>query len=255
MKPAAGTPPRAYYQGCSRRRLAAVNSSTFIFTTFLQRMEFTHTYLAFVILCSSSGFKLLVTIKERNKPMTTKSISLETPKRYHPALASIHWVIAFLIFANVILASVAEGEGGHVPGTIFGLPVIGIHMLTGITILVLLSLRLIARWRTPRPELATAGHPLLDLAGVLNHYALYLFTFSMAITGILMAWDRGYFARIFGIGSDAAGPSLLDGLHLGALHGLSWLFLAFFIFLHVSAALYHQFIRKDHLLSRMWLGR
>jgi cytochrome b561 len=28
-----------------------------------------------------------------------------------------------------------------------------------------------------------------------------------------------------------------------------------FIALHIGAALYHQFIRRDRLLGRMWLGR
>jgi cytochrome b561 len=183
--------------------------------------------------------------------MTTKPITLEAPKRYNPALASFHWIIALLIFTNVILASAAEGEHGRAPVTVFGIPVIGIHMLTGITILVLLTLRLITRLSTKRPAPATAGHALLDKIGVLTHYALYFFTYTMTISGIVMAAQRGYFAKIFGIGS-VAQNSQRSGL--GALHGLSWVFLGLFILLHLGATLYHQFIRRDHLLGRMWFG-
>jgi cytochrome b561 len=38
-------------------------------------------------------------------------------------------------------------------------------------------------------------------------------------------------------------------------HGYIALLLAGFIVLHVLAALYHQFIRKDRLFRRMWFGR
>jgi cytochrome b561 len=27
------------------------------------------------------------------------------------------------------------------------------------------------------------------------------------------------------------------------------------ILLHIGAALYHQFLKKDHLLGRMWFGK
>lgn len=180
--------------------------------------------------------------------MPSKSVSTVLPKRYHPALASFHWIIALLIFSNVILAGAAEGSRA----TLFGVPLIGIHMLTGMTILVLLTLRLITRFATKHPEPATAGNALFDKVGVMTHYALYFFTYSMTISGIVMAAQRGYFGRIFGIGSATRS---LHGGGLGALHGLSWAFLGLFLFLHIGAALYHQFIRKDKLLSRMWFAK
>ena len=186
--------------------------------------------------------------------MSTKSISIDLPKRYHPALASFHWIIALLIFTNVFLAMASEGPGGLIPKTLFGLPIVGIHMLTGMLILVLLSLRLVTRLTTKRPEPATAGHIALDKVGVLTHYALYLFTFSMTISGIIMTAQRGYFAKLFGIGS-VPQHFQRGGIPWEAIHGLSWAFLGFFIFVHVGAALYHQFIRRDHLLSRMWVGK
>jgi cytochrome b561 len=34
----------------------------------------------------------------------------------------------------------------------------------------------------------------------------------------------------------------------------SWLLLGL-VLLHFGAALYHQFIRKDNLLARMWFGK
>jgi len=181
-------------------------------------------------------------------------MALESPRRYHPIWASFHWIIALLIFTNLFLAFAPEGPNGLIPQTLFGLPIIGIHMLIGSLVLVLLILRLFMRLGVKRPEPATAGHVLLDKLGVLTHYALYLFTFAMTISGLVMSLERGYFAKLFGIGS------VPQSFHRGGfpwevIHGTSWSFLVFFILLHIGAALYHQFIRRDRLLGRMWLGR
>ncbi len=128
--------------------------------------------------------------------MTTKSMTLEAPKRYHPALVPFHWIIVLLIFTNLFLAFAPEGPGGLIPKTLFGLPIVGIHMLIGTVILVLLTFRLITRIVTQDPEPATVGNALLDKVGVLTHYALYLFTFVMTISGLVMSLQRGYFREV-----------------------------------------------------------
>ena len=189
-----------------------------------------------------------------SESLSAATMKVEAPKRYHPALASFHWIIALLIFTNLFLAFAPEGPGGLIPKTINGLPIVGYHMLIGTLILALLTLRLVARFVTKHPEPATAGHVLLDKVGVLTHYALYLFTFAMTISGLVMSLQRGYFAKLFGIGS------IPQGFPRGsyaweAIHGVSWSFLVGLILLHIGAALYHQFIRRDHLLARMWFGK
>jgi cytochrome b561 len=39
------------------------------------------------------------------------------------------------------------------------------------------------------------------------------------------------------------------------LHGFIAPALLLLVALHVGAALYHQFLLKDHLLARMWYGK
>ena len=183
---------------------------------------------------------------------TTSTVPETTTKRYHPALVSLHWIVMFLIFATLLFAG-EEGEGGFALS--FGnFPPMGIHMILGITTLVLLTIRLLVRWATKHPDWASTGTPFLDLVGRLTHFGLYFFTFSITITGIIMAWQRGWFNFIFGFGPSAANFHR-GGFSLGAFHGLSWAALFALILLHVGAALYHQFIKKDNLLSRMWYGR
>jgi cytochrome b561 len=184
---------------------------------------------------------------------TNPAISETTVKRYHPALVSLHWIVAILIFATVLFAG-EEGEGGRAV-SIGGFPPIGIHMILGITTLVLLTIRLLVRWFTKHPDWASTGTPFLDLVGKLTHFGLYFFTFSITITGIVMATQRGLLARVLGIGTAAARSSGRGGFSLGAFHGLSWSLLFLLVLLHVGAALYHQLFKKDNLLGRMWYAK
>jgi cytochrome b561 len=45
------------------------------------------------------------------------------------------------------------------------------------------------------------------------------------------------------------------GFFLRGFHGLSWTLLLLLVVIHVAASLYHQFLRKDGLMGRMWFGR
>jgi cytochrome b561 len=183
--------------------------------------------------------------------VTKSNTSTTTTKRYHPALVSLHWIVMLLIFATLLFVG-EEGEGGFALS--FGnFPPMGIHMILGIATLVLLTIRLFVRWFTKHPDWATAGNPFLDFIGKLTHIGLYFFTFSITITGIVMAWQRGWFDFIFGFGPTASG--FRRGFSLGAFHGLSWALLFALILLHVGATLYHQFIIKDNLFGRMWFGK
>jgi cytochrome b561 len=221
-----------------------------------------------------------------------------TSQRYHPALVTLHWLIALLILVTAFLALVPGGEDRRQAGLLIaGLPLISIHMILGITVLVLLAVRLVIRFRTPHPEWATAGSPVLDKIGVVTHWALYFFVFAITITGLVMALQTNRLSRIFQpatagrdqftfgqrppgqvapSGQPQPGQSPPGGQFqpgqfprggfeggfrrggaflLREFHGLSWTALLVLILLHVAAALYHQFLRRDGLLSRMWFGR
>ena len=132
---------------------------------------------------------------------------------------------------------------------------IGIHMLAGILILVLLVVRLVVRWLTKRPEWASAGNKFFDWVGKLTHIGLYVLSFAMAITGIILASQRGQLARVLGIGTAAAQNFRRGGFSLGFFHGGVWTLLLLLVVLHIGAALYHQFILKDNLMGRMWFGK
>jgi cytochrome b561 len=233
--------------------------------------------------------ELYTCVKGAIVPMidNVSSVTLTSkPKRYHPALVTLHWVVAILIFATTLLAMSGEGEGRRGGATIGGFPILGIHMILGITVLILLVVRLLIRWRTQHPEWATTGSAFLDKIGELTHWALYFFTFAITITGLILALQTNRLARVFNIttsqqkqftpgqsqpgqlpplsqfqqgqerpgGSEGRFPRA-GGFFLGEFHGLSWALLLLLILLHIGAALYHQFFRRDNLLGRMWFGK
>jgi cytochrome b561 len=149
-------------------------------------------------------------------------------------------------------------QGGFRQQNVSVFSTLGFHMIFGIVVLVLLVIRLIVRFTMKRPEWASVGNKFLDVIGELTHFGLYLLTFGMVITGIVLADQRGILAGTFGIGSTPTPGSFRRGgfgFSLGFLHGGIWTLLVLLILLHIGAALYHQFILKDNLLSRMWWGK
>ena len=215
---------------------------------------------------------------------TSAATAASTPvRRYHPAQVVLHWAIAALIFITALLASGGEGEGRRQAAGFAGIPTLTFHMILGITVLVLLFIRLLMRWRIKSPEWATTGSAFLDRIGRWTHIALYVFAFSVTITGLVLALQTNRLARAFsgsgqfqappggfqpgqfppggirpgGEGGEGFGGGFARGgrFFLGAFHGASWTILLLLIILHVGAALYHQFMRNDNLFGRMWFGK
>ncbi len=223
---------------------------------------------------------------------TSVSVVQEKPKRYHPALVALHWLIFVLIFVTAFLGLLGgEGGEGRRAGLLLpGFPILAIHMILGITVLVLLIVRLIVRWRTKSPDWASTGNSFLDIVGKLTHWGLYFFTFVIVITGIILALQGNRLARTFGLAATTprfapgefrpgqfppngqfqpgqfprpGGEGGFEGnpgrgnffFLLGRLHGVSWALFFLLIVFHAGAAFYHQFFVKDNLLGRMWFGK
>jgi cytochrome b561 len=170
--------------------------------------------------------------------------------RYHPALVALHWVLAILILIGLfggtfVLDPLPEDH----PFKIEGLQG---HMTVGIAILVLMLVRLFVRVRTTHPPEADIGNPLMNRLARYAHWAMYALIFAMLGSGIAMSVLGGLPPIVFG-GSGEHLPNL-DDLPPRAAHGFFATVLMLLIVGHIAAALYHQFVRKDGLLRRMWFG-
>ncbi len=172
--------------------------------------------------------------------------------RYHPALVILHWLLAMLVIIALIAGKVIlESTPNSDPAKLFSLRA---HMSIGLAVLVLMVLRVVIRWRSATPPPAAAGHPALNLAARLMHPALYLLVFGMALSGVALSVAAGLPGIVFG-GAGAALPETFDSFAARGVHGLLSGLLIALIALHIAAALWHQFMRRDGLMGRMWLGR
>jgi cytochrome b561 len=171
--------------------------------------------------------------------------------RYHPLLVVLHWTLAVLIIgaltAGFLLLEPMPNSDPQKIG------ILRVHMVVGITILALMIVRFIVRITTSRPEDASTGYPLLDRVGRITHYAFYVIVILMVATGYTTAVLTDLPAIAFG-GSGKQLPSSFETYPSFLVHGSLAAILVGFIGLHVLAAVYHQFVKKDGLLQRMWFG-
>lgn len=176
-------------------------------------------------------------------------MSTESPKRYHPVHVVLHWSIAIMAILAILVGMFVLNP---TPDTAEKAPLLQFHALWGGLLGLLLAARLIIRFTLPRPAPATAGNAFLDFVAKAVHFLLYVGVIGMVVSGLGTAMQ----ANLPGVFNGTA-PFPMDFMayppRIG--HGFTALALLGLIGLHVAAALYHQFIKKDNLLARMWFGR
>jgi cytochrome b561 len=175
---------------------------------------------------------------------------MSTPKRYNPWLVAIHWITALLIIFNLFAGTMALK---WMPNDAAKLMPLASHMTVGILILILTLIRIYVRATTPKPAPATAGNPILDKIGIATHILLYLGALGMGISGVGLAIQSGLFSSVYGRAGALPQDFYVYPVRTG--HGFVATALIGLVLLHIGAALYHQFILKDGLFSRMTFGK
>lgn len=169
--------------------------------------------------------------------------------RYHPLLVALHWLIALLIIGNLaggklLLESLSDSDPAK-------LEVLRLHMLGGLTILLLLVGRVVTRFATARPGPAHDSRPLNWLAAA-SHAGLYLASLAMAVTGLGVAQLAGLFPLLEG--KPVTLPEDWSAIAPHAGHELFSNVLIALIVLHFAGALYHM-AKRDGAARRMWFGK
>ena len=172
--------------------------------------------------------------------------------KYTSVAIILHWVMALLIFATWSIA-IAIDDMPLSPARITGL---SWHKWLGVTLFFLVLVRILWRIAHPAPPLKLAMQVWQERAMQLTHLALYLLMLLIPVVGWLMSSAKGYTVNYFGLFElpdlvDKNKPlgHLLKEIHEWMANGLMLL-----VGLHILAALKHQFIDKDGLLSRMTFG-
>lgn len=172
-------------------------------------------------------------------------------RRYHPALVVLHWLLAVMIIVALIMGgNVLAALPNDDPEKLVSLQM---HMGAGIVILGLMVIRIILRLTTQKPPKADIGNGALNTVGGLMHWVLYAVVIAMCVSGLALANMAGLPEIVFG-GSGDPLPADFSEFAPRMAHGALAMVLKLLILGHIAAALYHQFVRKDGLLSRMWFG-
>jgi cytochrome b561 len=171
-------------------------------------------------------------------------------KRYTTTAIALHWLIALAVVAQIafgwwMLQIPKDPVGPRVNA-------FNLHKSTGLTVLLLMAVRL--AWRATHRAPALTPMPAWQAtAARLNHGLLYLCLLVQPLSGYIGSAVSGYPVRYFGMLLADWAPKniplkeLLSVVHLVS----SWILVAA-ITAHVAAALKHQFVDRDNLLQRMW---
>ena len=172
----------------------------------------------------------------------------EPTTHFAPLARLLHWLMAMMIIAMLFIgagmaASVSERHEW----------LLNLHKPLGIAILLLVVVRLIVRFSTRQPPLPADLAPVQVLAAKLSHVLLYALMFILPVVGWAMISAAGDPVML---SSSLQLPSILPAnptsfAFLRKAHTYLAYLLFFTVLLHLAAALFHGWIRRDGVLHSM----
>jgi cytochrome b561 len=179
---------------------------------------------------------------------------------------TLHWLMAAMLLVQVPLGfrmNAVYAELLATKATDWS-PLLALsraHHTLGFLVLILAALRLGWRAANPTPGLPAGLAAYQRFLARVTHGFLYVLLFVFPLSGwaTLSVYEGEFPIFFFGIDSM---PRLLPQadtnapyIFYAAIHKACWRAGGLLLGLHVVAALWHQFIVRDGLLSRMWRGR
>ena len=160
---------------------------------------------------------------------------------------TLHWIMAVALSAALVIAWVLPRK--NAPGYE---AMLDLHQSAGILVLALVVPRLL--WRLGNPVAPAANLTALEAwLSHVTHWALYAIMLLIPLTGYFFASAEGQHLDFFGwftLGSplpvDRAVSRPLEFVHKTGQYAIYTV-----VGLHVAAALYHHFIKRDGVLRRM----
>ena len=171
--------------------------------------------------------------------------------QYGTTAKVFHWlVVALLLVQYSIGWLMPDIHRGETPGA-----AMTFHVSIGITILILIVLRL--AWRLAHPvALESSLPPWQRLSSEAVHWLLYVLVLATTLTGWLFASFRGWSLSFFYLvplpmlaSDNAEAGKAIDGWH----QAMEWTLLAV-VGIHVATAIVHIFIYRDRIMQRMLPG-
>lgn len=165
----------------------------------------------------------------------------------------LHWLIALLLVATWAAVELheipAKGDPWHDRWKM-------IHFSLGLTVLVLMIVRLY--WRSRHQAPARQGQPWQRKLSLLTHGLLYLVVLAMPLLGVAMRQFAGRAVEVYGlfvlpqwVTPDKALAKQIAFFHRDVI----WYLLLALVILHTVGGLWHHFINRDNTLRRMLPNR
>ena len=175
--------------------------------------------------------------------------NLNSVKRYSPIIIGLHWLMFVLLIA--VFATI-EIRSQFPRGSELRDLVKALHFMLGISVLLLVVIRLGVRLSSPTPAIIPAPRFIENLLAKIMHVTLYAFMICMPIAGWVILSAEGHGVPFFGLEL----PPLLDkndalAEQVEDLHKLFGEIGYYLIGLHVLAGLFHHYIKRDNTLLRM----
>lgn len=170
-------------------------------------------------------------------------------ERYGTLSIALHWLMFILmaaVYASIELREIFP-KGSDPREAIKAL-----HFMLGLSVLLLLMLRIYARVSSPCPIIKPALSCMQNAAAKAGHLALYALMLVMPVLGWLTLSAAGKPIPFYG----AELPALIAqnkelAKSLKELHETIGVIGYYLIGFHVLAALYHHYFKKDNTLTRI----
>jgi len=177
----------------------------------------------------------------------------ERTERYSGTIVALHWLTLVLIAGAYVTMEFRDiFERGSAARDLMK----STHYVLGLTILVLVAVRLIAHFVSRIPPIVPPPPAWQKRAALAVHGALLVMMIALPVLGWLILSAKGVPVSYLGleltplIGVDKPFAETLEDVHetiANIGYGL--------IGLHAAAALYHHYIAHDNTLKRMLPGR
>ncbi len=167
---------------------------------------------------------------------------------YSPAAKFLHWIVAVIVVGLIPIGIVMGGlPRGSLQDKLFAL-----HESFGVTVLVLMALRIVIRLREAPPPDSTLTRKERIVSRAVQ-YALYLLLLLTPSLGWLALSAYGFGPSFFGLSKLPPLLSKNEPLSklLFSLHGLSGFAITGLVVLHVAGILRHPIQKRKDLVSRM----
>jgi len=175
-----------------------------------------------------------------------------TGEGYTATARILHWITAVLVLGQIVLGVVIANEwGGAWQDRLYDL-----HKSTGAVLIPIILGRIFYRWKHPPPPLPADIPAIQQFAAHTTHYLLY----GLLVVQMFIGWigTAAYPAPVpiyglFNLPSIWPVNRVLSE-QLLLVHKVIGITLVVLLAMHVGAALYHHFVRKDRVLMRMISG-